>query len=96
MIHSEAPDLQDITNGVGIEVTNAVRENDMKVLRLLSELRNQSPNPNRFEKIKEKIESCNHQLSSNNNIHRATYTETAEINLFFKTVLDQKQKTSQV
>lgn len=74
MIHSEAPDLQDTTNGVGIEVTIAVRENDMKVLRLLSELRN--GNPNRYKKNKEKIESSNHKLSSNKNIYRATATAT--------------------
>ena len=43
MIHSEAPDLQDPTNGIGIEVTNAVRDSDLKASRLLSELRQDNP-----------------------------------------------------
>ena len=38
MIKAEAPDLQDVNNGVGIEVTVAVREKDMEASRALLEL----------------------------------------------------------
>lgn len=36
MIKGESPDLQDSVNGIGIEVTAAVRENDMKASRALA------------------------------------------------------------
>ena len=38
MIAGEAPDLQDHANGLGIEVTVAVNENDMRASRAFSEL----------------------------------------------------------
>ena len=38
MVTGEAPDLQDRENGVGIEVTAAVSENDMRASRAFSEL----------------------------------------------------------
>lgn len=38
MITGEAPDIQDTVNSVGIEVTAAVKENDMKVSRAFSEM----------------------------------------------------------
>lgn len=39
MVTGESPDLQDIVNGIGIEVTAAVRENDMKASRAFASLR---------------------------------------------------------
>ena len=39
MVTGESPDLQDIVNGIGIEVTAAVRENDMKASRAFATLR---------------------------------------------------------
>ena len=38
MVPGEAPDLQDYENGIGIEVTIAVNENDMRASRAFSEL----------------------------------------------------------
>lgn len=38
MVTGEAPDLQDCENGIGIEVTAAVSENDMRASRAFSEL----------------------------------------------------------
>lgn len=38
MVTGEAPDLQDCANGVGIEVTAALSENDMRASRAFSEL----------------------------------------------------------
>ena len=38
MIKSESPDLQDLGNSAGIEVTVAVRQDDMKASRAFSEL----------------------------------------------------------
>lgn len=43
MITGETPDLQDSVNSLGIEVTAAVKENDMKVSRAFSELYHGSP-----------------------------------------------------
>lgn len=61
MILSDAPDLQDSANNTGIEVVNAVSENDMKAARAFSEL----PQCNVIEKKKKikKIESCGYSLS---------------------------------
>ena len=43
MITGEAPDLQDSANSTGIEVTAAVKEDDMKVSRAFSELNQGKP-----------------------------------------------------
>ena len=43
MVTGEAPDLQDHTNSVGVEVTAAVKENDIKVFRLFPELKQGTP-----------------------------------------------------
>lgn len=55
MITGETPDLQDSVNSLGIEVTAAVKENDMKVSRAFSELYHGSPKE--IERRKETIES---------------------------------------
>lgn len=55
MITGETPDLQDSVNSLGIEVTVAVTENDMKVSRAFSELYHGSLED--IEKRKEKIKS---------------------------------------
>ena len=53
MITGESPDIQDCVNEIGIEVTAAVKENDMKVSRIFSELHQGKPMDK--EKRKEKI-----------------------------------------
>lgn len=55
MITGEAPDLQDCENGIGIEVTAAVSENDMRASRTFSELYQDKPKD--IEKRKKVIES---------------------------------------
>ncbi|MBR5277773.1 MAG: hypothetical protein IKU23_00750 [Clostridia bacterium] len=55
MVNGEAPDLQDCANSIGIEVTAAVKEKDMMVSRLFSELNKGTPKE--IEKRKKTIES---------------------------------------
>ncbi len=55
MVNGEAPDLQDRANSIGIEVTAAVKEKDMMVSRLFSELNKGTPKE--IEKRKKTIES---------------------------------------
>ena len=55
MVTGEAPDLQDCVNSIGIEVTTAVKEKDMMVSRLFSELNKGTPKE--IEKRKKTIES---------------------------------------
>lgn len=43
MTTGEAPDLQDCVSGIGIEVTSAVKEETMKVLRVFSDLCQREP-----------------------------------------------------
>jgi hypothetical protein len=60
MITGEAPDLQDSTSNTGIEVTVAVREDDMKVSRAFSELNQGKPKD--IEKRKNIIESSGYSF----------------------------------
>lgn len=55
MVNGEAPDLQDCASSIGIEVTAAVKEKDMMVSRLFSELNKGTPKE--IEKRKKTIES---------------------------------------
>lgn len=57
MTADESPDLQDKKNSVGIEVTVAVNENDMRASRTLSEL-SQENNTEKIGKSIKRIESC--------------------------------------
>ena len=60
MITGESPDLQDCVNGIGIEVTAAVNENDMKVSRAFSELYQGKPKD--IERRKNTIESSGYSF----------------------------------
>ena len=60
MTTGEAPDLQDSTNSTGIEVTAAVKEDDMKVSRAFSELNQGKPKD--IEKRKKIIESSGYSF----------------------------------
>ena len=94
MIHSEAPDLQDPTNGIGIEVTNAVRESDLKASRLLSELR--QDNPDDVEKKKMLIESLGYRFSSIDNVNAINATGTDDGDkLVFQSIIIKKLKKLQ-
>ena len=56
MIKRESPDLQDLGNSAGIEVTVAVRRDDMKASRTFSELC--QGEPEKKEKYKKIIKDC--------------------------------------
>ena len=60
MITGESPDLQDCVNGIGIEVTVAVNENDMKASRAFSELYQGKPKD--IERRKNTIESSGYSF----------------------------------
>lgn len=60
MITGEAPDIQDCVNGIGIEVTAAVKENDMKASRIFSGPHQGKPKDT--EKRKEKIKLCGYSF----------------------------------
>ncbi len=59
----ESPDLQDLESGIGIEVTAAVREDDMKATCAFSKLHRASSN-RETEKYKRIIRSCTNSLKS--------------------------------
>lgn len=61
MVTGESPDLQDYENSMGIEVTVAVRENDMKATSAFSKLRQANRNTV-VEKYKRIIESSDCSL----------------------------------
>lgn len=61
MTCGESPDLQDSEKGIGIEVTVAAREDDMKATSDFSKLHQMSSNRD-IEKYKSKIESSGHTL----------------------------------
>lgn len=60
MVKAESPDLQDCKNNIGIEVTVAVQERDMKANRIFSELRQEESKDQ--EKRKRIIESCGYAV----------------------------------
>lgn len=89
MILSDAPDLQDSANNTGIEVVNAVSENDMKASRAFSEL------PQYNKKKIEKIKSCGYLLSKT--IHNtvainATGTDDGEKRIFQNAIRKKLEK----
>lgn len=61
MVTGESPDLQDYNNSIGIEVTIAVREKDMKAANDFSKLRSES-NSKKVKKYIDKIELSEHSL----------------------------------
>lgn len=62
MTTGESPDLQDCVNSIGIEVTVAVKKNDMKVSRAFSEL--YQDEPKNIEKHKKIIESSGYSFAT--------------------------------
>ena len=61
MEHGDKPDLQDKTNKVGIEVTAAVQENDMKANRVLAEFDDTSSE--KLTKCLDKIINCGYDIN---------------------------------
>ena len=94
MILNDAPDLQDFTNNVGIEVTDAVSENDMNASRIFSELHKY--NSREQKKKIEKIELCGYSYTQNNQI--ATIQATGIGNdekLIFQKIIRKKMEKLQ-
>ncbi len=62
MKHGDKPDLQDKINRIGIEVTAAVQENDMKANRTFVEMGKNSSDSQRF--ATKKITECGYEINS--------------------------------
>ena len=92
MVTGEAPDLQDCENGIGIEVTAAVSENDMRASRAFSELY-QGENKD-IEKRQKAIESSGYTfvpLMDNKAVIATSGTADGEKH-FFKKAYEGRQR----
>lgn len=97
MALGESPDLQDCGNGIGIEVTVAIRENDMKATSAFSKLHQASSNRD-IEKYKRIIKSSDHTLVSicgGKFAMCATGTSDGEKNFFQNSIRKKKTKLQQ-
>lgn len=75
MTHSDSPDLQDPIRNIGIEVTDAISENDAKVSASFAKLRQSKESKKQIRKI----ESCGYSFTKmNNDINKITATGTAD------------------
>ena len=73
----EKPDLQDEINHIGIEVTSAVQENDMKANRAFAEL-DKTSNKNRKNNIK-KISESGYEIHNTNGILSISKCESTDL-----------------
>lgn len=92
MITGEAPDLQDSASSTGIEVTAAVKEDDMKVSRAFSELNQGKPKD--IEKRKKTSNQADISLSLLK-MKRLRYLPPelpTERNAFFKKAYEERRK----
>lgn len=92
MIKSESPDLQDSGNSAGIEVTVAVRQDDMKASRAFSELC--QGEPEKKEKYKEIIKNCGYScdLLNGEKLAISSSGTSDEEKLFFQDSIRKKVK----
>lgn len=73
--HADKPDLQDLINGVGIEVVNAVSEKDMEVNRLLSNMcDNKNISSEQINRLKKGIKACGYDLNDERGLISKTGT----------------------
>ena len=96
MVTGEAPDLQDCENGIGIEVTAAVSENDMRASRAFSELYQGEPKD--IEKRKKIIESSGYTfvpLVDNKDIISTSGTADGEKYFFQESIRKKTKKLEQ-
>ena len=96
MITGESPDIQDCVNGIGIEVTAAVKENDMKASRIFSKL--QQGKPKDTEKLKEKIKLSEYSFVTINDEKAAistTGTSDGEKYIFQECIRKKTKKLQQ-
>lgn len=91
--HAEKPDLQDLINGVGIEVVNAVSKKDMEANRLLSNMRdNKNMSPEEIERLKKGIEACGYDLNDEKNSISKTGTGDGEKQVFQESIRKKIKK----
>ena len=93
MIKAETPDLQDVENSIGIEVTAAVKENDMKASRALSELCRKDCKE--YRKYKDKIETSGYSttiIEKNKILISATGTSDLEKSCFYNSIGKKNDK----
>lgn len=96
MVTGEAPDLQDCENGIGIEVTAAVSENDMRASRAFSELYQGEPKD--IEKRKKIIESSGYTfvpLVDNKDVISTSGTADGEKYFFQESIRKKTKKLEQ-
>lgn len=92
MVTDEAPDLQDKTNGIGIEVTVAVKENDMKASRAFANFRQK--NSKDVGKNKKIIESNGYSFTpvQGNKVAIGTSGTSNGEKIFFQESIRKKTK----
>ena len=91
MAAKESPDLQDFENSIGVEVTAAVREDDMRATRAFSQFCRASSNRER-QKNKTQIESSGYSIVPIQGSRLAistTGTSNGEKNFFQKNVREK-------
>ena len=90
MITGEAPDLQDSASSTGIEVTAAVKEDDMKVSRAFSELNQGKPKD--IEKISSNQADISLSLLKMKRLRYLPLELPTERNAFFKKAYEERRK----
>lgn len=94
MIAKDNPDLQDVANRVGIEVTVAAGQNDMKAFSLFSKMRNATGKAR--EKQIRKIISCGYfftRVKDNRFVISTFGTSDCEKSLFRKSIQAKTEKS---
>lgn len=92
MITGEAPDLQDSANSTGIEVTAAVKEDDMKVSRAFSELNQGKPKDIENAKISSNQADISLSLLKMKRLRYLPPELPTERNAFFKKAYEERRK----
>lgn len=96
MVTGESPDLQDCENGIGIEVTAAVSENDMRASRAFSELYQGETKD--IEKRRKAIESSDYTfvpLMDNKVVIATSGTADGEKHFFQESIRRKTKKLEQ-
>ncbi|MCR5478662.1 MAG: hypothetical protein K6F27_02230 [Ruminococcus sp.] len=94
MKHGDKPDLQDTINRIGIEVTTAVQEDDMKASRTFAEI-DKSSREN-LQKSLDKIKKCGYEIYDTSGIMHIVKSGTieAEKNCLCNAILKKCKKAN--
>lgn len=93
MTCGETPDLQDNKNGVGIEVTEAVAQNDMEAYRLSSNyFDNTNKRPEQLERLKRRIKECGYDINEDNHSINRTGTSDGDKYYFQESIRKKLKK----